>query len=102
MQLSSIVSQNAAPTFGKMVYRGQHAYFLHKIENYLQSQDSTIQLYEVAARKGVRVLGFKVVTMLENKMVDGSVQQTLVQKDQGLNSERSTRYFLVKCMASKN
>lgn len=58
---TTISTNQPQPTFGKLIYRGQHAYFFHKVKGFLATEDPLQEALEVAKRKGVKVIGFEVV-----------------------------------------
>lgn len=100
-------------TFDKLIYRGQHAYFVHKVEDAFQTMpcsetgeetfvnpDPQASAYEVAKRKGLKVLDVRVINIFETPVQPEGVHTTISLKDRGRGrGPGEPRYYLVKCMA---
>ncbi len=120
--MKSVFSKQTNPTFGKLYYQGQHAYYLHKVKDLSASADPLQEALDVAKRKGLKVLGYEVlgqgnpVILTKVKDEDGYEQDKWVpaklmplpKKEDGRVSFEwvpggaHERVFLVKCMAQRS
>jgi hypothetical protein len=121
---TTIATNQPKPTFGKLMYSGQHAYFFHKVRNFLASEDPLQEALEVAKRKGVTVIGFEVIgpgnpmmmATVEDedgrttqKWVPAKVKEVEEETPNGSKTKLVTsptkdyeRIYLVKCMAPRS